>query len=85
MTSGALAVLEIEKGIREMNPYDIVLVDLKMPDMDGIQTTKAIRRLVGAETLVVVMTAYEWKELEQMQGMQVWTFLSPSRCSVPSW
>lgn len=47
-----------------MNPYDIVLVDLKMPDMDGIQTTKAIRRLVGAETLVVVMTAYEWKELE---------------------
>ena len=41
-----------------MNPYDIVL------DMDGIQTTKAIRRLVGAETLVVVMTAYEWKELE---------------------
>lgn len=64
VTSGALAVLEIEKGIREMNPYDIVLVDLKMPDMDGIQTTKAIRRLVGAETLVVVMTAYEWKELE---------------------
>lgn len=64
VTSGALAVLEIEKGIRKMNPYDIVLVDLKMPDMDGIQTTKAIRRLVGAETLVVVMTAYEWKELE---------------------
>ena len=64
VTSGALAVLEIEKGIREMKPYDIVLVDLKMPDMDGIQTTKAIRRLVGAETLVVVMTAYEWKELE---------------------
>ncbi len=27
VTSGALAVLEIEKGIREMNPYDIVLVD----------------------------------------------------------
>ena len=64
VTSGALAVLEIERGIREMNHYDIVLVDLKMPDMDGIQTTKAIRRLVGAETLVVVMTAYEWKELE---------------------
>lgn len=64
VTSGALAVLEIEKGIREMNPYDIVLVDLKMPDMDEIQTTKAIRRLVGAETLVVVMTAYEWKEIE---------------------
>ena len=64
VTSGASAVLEIEKGIREMKPYDIVLVDLKMPDMDGIQTAKAIRRLVGAETLVVVMTAYEWKEIE---------------------
>lgn len=64
VTSGASAVLEIEKGIREMKPYDIVLVDLKMPDMDGIQTAKAIRRLVGSETLVVVMTAYEWKEIE---------------------
>lgn len=64
VTSGASAVLEIEKGIREMKPYDIVLVDLKMPDMDGIQTAKAIRRLVRAETLVVVMTAYEWKEIE---------------------
>ena len=64
VTSGASAVLEIEKGIREMKPYDIVLVDLKMPDMDGMQTAKAIRRLVGAETLVVVMTAYEWKEIE---------------------
>lgn len=85
VTSGALAVLEIEKGIREMNPYDIVLVDLKMPDMDGIQTTKAIRRLVGAETLVVVMTAYEWKELEADARHAGVDFLSPSRCSVLSW
>ena len=46
------------------NDYFAVILDWKMPDMDGIQTTKAIRRLVGAETLVVVMTAYEWKELE---------------------
>lgn len=63
--SGALAVQEIEKGIRGAKPYDIVLVDLKMPDMDGIQTARAVRQLTGAETMVVVMTAYEWKDVEE--------------------
>ena len=65
VTSGALAVLEIEKGIREMNPYDIVLVDLKMPDMDGIETARQIRKRIGKEITIIVLTSYEFSEIEE--------------------
>ncbi|WP_177565423.1 response regulator [uncultured Phascolarctobacterium sp.] len=65
VTSGPLAVAEVRSGIEAGQPYDIVLVDLKMPDMDGIETTRALRRLVGANTLIIVMTAYEWQSVEE--------------------
>ena len=42
----------------------MVLVDWKMPDMDGVETTRQIRRAVGPEIPIVMLTAYDWSELE---------------------
>ena len=36
-----------------------------MPDMDGIATTKAIRRAVGKEVPIIIISAYDWSEIEQ--------------------
>lgn len=85
VTSGPLAVAEVRSGIEAGQPYDIVLVDLKMPDMDGIETTRALRRLVGANTLIIVMTAYEWQSVEEEARRAGVDFLLPSRCSGRSW
>ncbi len=44
--------------------FDVAIVDWKMPGMDGVETVRRIRRIVGKDVLVVVMSAYDWTEIE---------------------
>ncbi len=44
-------------------PYNLILVDLKMPDMDEIETTREIRRIVGHESPIIIITAYRWDDV----------------------
>ncbi|PAW72287.1 MAG: hypothetical protein B9S26_03230 [Opitutia bacterium Tous-C4FEB] len=46
----------IERAVNE--PWDIVFIDLRMPGIDGLETTRRIRhRLAGQPLLIVAMTA----------------------------
>lgn len=47
------------------NGYDVCLIDWKMPEMDGIEVTRRIREVVGPETLIIIITAYDWTAIEQ--------------------
>ena len=43
--------------------FDLVLMDINMPDMDGHQTTAAIRKVMGKEELpIIALTAYASSE-----------------------
>ena len=44
--------------------YDMILIDWKMPDMDGIETARRIRAIVGPEVTIIIMTAYDWVAIE---------------------
>ncbi|MCA5959423.1 response regulator [Blautia sp. RD014234] len=41
------------------------IVDWKMPDMDGVEVTRRIRKVIGADTPAIVLTAYDWSEIER--------------------
>ena len=55
---------EVIEAIRREQP-DVILMDMRMPDMDGIETTRKIREAVGADITIIIMTAYDWTFIEQ--------------------
>lgn len=63
--SGQKAIEKICAAIALNQHYDIALVDWKMPNMNGIETTRQIRKLVGPETTIIIISAYDWKSIEE--------------------
>ncbi|MEG1068993.1 MAG: response regulator [Ruthenibacterium sp.] len=64
VASGAQAVETVQEKWAKKEHYDIILVDWKMPDMDGIETTRKIRKIVGPDVTIIIMTAYDWATIE---------------------
>ena len=57
----ALEMLEVAHAKQEA--FNLVLLDWKMPEMDGIQVAREIRRRYDTETTVIILTAYSWDEI----------------------
>lgn len=49
-------------------PYDLILLDLRMPMMDGLETARCLRRM-GQEAPVLLMTAFEYPA-EEMEALE---------------
>ena len=59
----ALEMTKLRHARRE--PYNLILMDWKMPDMDGVETTGRIREAVGDESAVIILTAYRWDDVAE--------------------
>ncbi len=46
------------------NGFAAVILDWKMPGMDGLETAKEIRRRIGTEIPIIILSAYDWTEVE---------------------
>ena len=62
--SGADALEHVKAEKANGRLYDAFLVDWRMPNMDGMKTTQMLRELLGNDILVIVMSAYEWSDIE---------------------
>lgn len=65
VTSGKEAVTRVKSLWGANKRFDFILVDWKMPDMDGIETSRQIRRIVGPDVTIIIITAYDWASIEQ--------------------
>ena len=63
--TGAEAVEKAASAHRANRDYHSVIVDWKMPGMDGLETARRIRGIVGDEVPIIILTAYDWTEIEE--------------------
>lgn len=64
VNSGQEAVKRtLERHVRKED-YFAILMDWQMPGMDGLETTRQIRKQVGSEVTIIVLTAYDYSEIE---------------------
>lgn len=62
---GIEAFHTIEKAYQNKQPYDIIIIDWKLPDIDGIQLASLIREKIGSKIPIVFITAYDYSEIEE--------------------
>ena len=70
----ALEMVKLRHARRE--PYNLILVDWQMPEMDGVETARQIREIIGSESAIIILTAYRWDDvLEEAVQAGVDSFL----------
>lgn len=62
---GESAVRLVEEHHGKHEDYQVVLLDWKLPGMDGIQTAREIRKHVGEDVPILLISAYDWSDIEQ--------------------
>lgn len=75
--NGKTAIKMVSERHRNTADYMAVLLDWKMPDMDGVETARKIREEVDSKVPIIILTAYDWSEIEaEAKAAGVDAFLS---------
>ena len=61
--SGQEALHRMEIAHTKHCPYNLVLLDWKMPEMDGLEVARQIRARYSKETTVIILTSFNWDEI----------------------
>lgn len=64
-TSGKEAVLRAREGFKMGDLFRVYIIDWLMPDMNGIETVRRIRKEIGDDTPIIIITAYDWSDIEE--------------------
>jgi len=62
--NGVQAIKMIRAAREAGQPYDLILLDWKMPDLDGLATARLIRKNYSKKIPILLFTAYDWVEIE---------------------
>ncbi len=61
--SGKEAIEMVRLRHARLDPYNLIIVDWHMPEMDGVETTRQIRSIINDESAIIILTAYNWDDV----------------------
>lgn len=64
-TSGREAVYRAKVARDDGDSYHTYIIDWQMPETSGIETARKIRNVVGEESPIIILTAYDWTDIEE--------------------
>ncbi len=64
-TSGKEAILRTQLAVENDDEFSVYIIDWVMPDMNGIETVRRIRAMIGDSKPIIILTAYDWTEIEE--------------------
>ena len=63
--SGKEAVIRAKHSMEIGDEFYAYIIDWLMPDMNGIETVRRIRRVIGDSRPIIILTAYDWSDVEE--------------------
>ncbi|MDE5858995.1 MAG: response regulator, partial [Oscillospiraceae bacterium] len=72
-TSGREAVYRAKSAFDEGDSYHTFIIDWQMPGLSGVETAKRIRREVGDQVPIIILTAFDWTYIEEVAYSSVVT------------
>ena len=63
-SGGEDALNKVRERHQKGNEYEVVIIDWKMPDMNGVETARRIRQEFGPGVPILIISAYDWSDIE---------------------
>jgi len=63
--SGKEAVLRTRQAILRDDNFSVYIIDWLLPDINGVEVTRRIRKETGEDVPIIVLTAYDWSDIEE--------------------
>lgn len=62
---GKEAIIRAKEAYDQNDRFHVYIIDWMMPDLNGIETVRRIRKVIGDSDPIIVMTAYDWTDIEK--------------------
>ncbi len=62
--SGKEAVIRTKYAVEQGDEFSVYIIDWLIPDMNGIEIVRQIRKVIGNRCPIIILTAYDWADIE---------------------
>ena len=63
--SGKEAVIRTRYALEQGDEFSVYIIDWLIPDMNGIEVVRQIRKVIGKSCPIIILTAYDWADIEE--------------------